>query len=384
MARRQDEGGGQPPPLAFRAGINATYREIFSVSSDPNAGASQNDLSQDHNIGGVADARLTILPQRPWGGAIFASYMRSILPNSVNADPDLSFNSDVVGAGAEIAMQPNSGTLDWHVGYSFNDTIFEESAGTPYDNIVHQAYMQGRWRFRPRTALIYDASLRFIDYTRNNVTQTSLDTSTPVRTRIGIEGLMTDRFGVLAEAGWGASFYDKAFAKEPQFDSIIAQGELRWYLSASPGIAKMTEIGLSLSQIAIGYTRDFQNSYLGSYYAQDRGYLKFSYQYGSNFVLTIQGGAGAIEYPDLFWNDGTLRHSGFSDTRVDATLFTEYRFTHTFGLNGTLRYSTNLSDQAIDISEPGTLGPMAPTGPASQYAMEWQRFEAHIGLRWFM
>jgi hypothetical protein len=381
--RGADAGGGEPPPLAFRAGINATYRELFSVSSDPNSGSGSNDLSQDRNIGGVVDARLDILPQRPWGGAIFANYTRSIMPNTADANPDLSFNSDIIGGGAELAMQPNSGTLDWHFGYSFTDTLFEQSAGIPYDNIVHQAYTKGRWRFRPRTALIYDASLRFISYSRDTaVTQVNLDTSTPVRTRIGLEGLVTDRFSVLGLIGWGASFYDTTLPNQPQFDSIIAQAELRWYLSASPGIAKITDVGLSLSSIAVGYNRDFQNSYLGSFYTQDRGYLKFNYQYGSNYVLTLEGGVSAIEYPDLFWADGTARHDGFTDTRIDATLFTEYRFTPSFGLNGTLGYASNLSDQAILVAEP-VKGGAAPTS-RDQYAMEWQRFTAFIGLRWFM
>jgi hypothetical protein len=379
--RRAEEGGGPPPALAFKAGINGTYRELISISSDANSSADQNDVSKQRNFGGVADARLDILPSRPWGGAIFANYTRNIQPNTANANPDNSFNDDVIGLGAEIAAQPDSGTLDWHLGYSLTDTIFEEQAGVPYDNIVHQAYTQGRWKFRPRTALLYDASLRFISYTRDqsNPTQTNLDTSTPVRARLGMNGLITERFAVLAMLGWGASFYETRFANQPQFDSLIAQGELRWYLSASPGIAKVSDVGLALSSIAVGYTRDFQNSFLGSFYTQDRGYLKFDYFYGSNFVLTLEGGAAAIEYPNLTWSDGTERHNAFTDTRVDATLFTEYRFTSEFGINGTLRYTTNISDQAINVAETTT----APTA-ADQYAMEWRRFEAYLGLRWFL
>ncbi len=380
--RRSEEGGGGPAPIAFRAGVNGTYRELISVSSDPNAGSGTNDISQQRNFGGAADARLDILPERPWGGSLYANYTRSIQPNTVDANPDLSFNSDVVGGGAEIVAQPGSGTLDWHLGYRINATIFEKSAGTPYDNLVHQVYTQGRWKFRPRTALIYDASLRFITYSSNTATQVNLDTSTPVRARIGLDGLITERFAALAMIGWGASFYDTLVPNQPQFDSIIAQAELRWYLSASPGIAKITDVGLALSSVALGYTRDFQNSYLGSFYTEDRGYLKFSYLYGSSLVVSLEGGVGAIEYPNLIWADGSLRHNAFTDVRADATLFSEYRFTPTFGINGTLRFTANVSNVVLPVAEATMAN--APVAAADEYAMEWKRFEAYLGLRWFL
>jgi hypothetical protein len=283
--------------------------------------------------------------------------------------------------GAEVTAQPGSGTLDWHLGYTLGATIFEQSAGIPYDNLTHQVYTRGRWKFRPRTAFIYDASLRFLSYTGDtSATQVNLDTSTPVRTRIGLDGLITDRFAVMAMIGWGASFYDTTLPKQPQFDSIIAQGELRWYLSASPGIAKIADVGLALSSIALGYTRDFQNSYLGSFYTQDRGYLKFSYLYGSNFVLSIEGGVAAIEYPNLVWASGNERHNPFTDVRADATLFSEYRFTPTFGINATLRYTANISNVALQVAD---VTPVS-TNPADEFSMQWKRFEAFLGVRWFL
>ncbi len=283
--RREGELVATPPTVAFRAGVNATHREFIGVSSDSNASSSTNDVSAQRNVSIGADARLDVLPQHPWGGAVFASYMRTIQPNSVDADPDLSFNQDTIGAGAEIVTQPGGGTLDWHFGYRFSDTLFEESVGTPYDNITNEAYTQGRWKFRPRTALLYDASLRFISYPNEaNSGDVPLVSSTPVRARIGLSGLITERFSVLGMIGWGASFYDTTVPNLPQFDSVIAQAELRWFLSASPGIANATDLGLALSSIALGYTRDFQNRYLGGYYTQDRGYLKF--------LLSLRGAGG--------------------------------------------------------------------------------------------
>jgi hypothetical protein len=373
--RREGDLVANPPSVAFRFGVNGTYREFIGLSNAPNASDSQNDVSGQRNMSVAADARLDVLPQRPWGVGIFANYLRTIQPNTINANPDLSFNQDMIGAGGEIIAQPGSGTLDWHLGYQFHDTLFEQSVGTPYDNLAHEAYTRGRWKFRPRTALVTDASVRFISYPNQaNAGPIPLESSTPVRARIGLNGLITERFSALAMVGWGASFYDTALPNEPQFDSIIAQAELRWFLSASPGIADATDLGLALSSIALGYTRDFQNSYFGSYYTQDRGYLKFYYLFAGRAVVTLEGGVAAVEYPNLFWTSGAERQASFTDARADAALFGEYRFTNTFGLNATVRYSANISSTEIPIS---------PTGPGL-FDMSWKRFEAYLGVRWFM
>jgi hypothetical protein len=181
--------------------------------------------------------------------------------------------------------------------------------------------------------------------------------------------------------GWGATFLDQNITTaQPQYDSVIGQAELKWFLSASPGVAAASDVGLALSSIALGYTRDFQTSYLGNYYGQDRGYLKFAYFFAGRALITLEGGVAAIEYPNMFFGNGTAtmaatqRASAFTDVRADATLFGEYRFTNTFGINTTLRYTANFSNTQI---------PDSPTG-TGLIDMGWNRFEAYLGVRWFM
>jgi hypothetical protein len=378
--RREGDLYAEPPSVMFRAGVNATYREFIGLSNDPVASLPQNDISRQRNIGGAADARLDILPERPWGAAIFGSYGRVIMPNQFTADPNLSFTRDDVGAGGEIVAQPGSGTLDWHLGYQFRDTLFEEATAQGFNNFVNEVYTRGRWKFRPRTALLYDATLGWISYTNpSSAAQQGLVNSTPVRTRIGLNGLITERFAALALVGWGASFYSTALRQQPQYDSVIGQAELKWFLSASPGLAQASELGLALSSIAIGYTRNFQNSYLGNFYGNDRGYLKFSYFFAGRALVTLEGGVGAIEYPNMFWSDATLRHSSFTDVRTDATLFGEYRLADQFGINATLRYTANFSNNQV----PDVEGP-PPPGTSGVFDMSWTRLEAFLGARWFM
>jgi hypothetical protein len=384
--RREDSGPSEPPGVMFRAGVNLTYREFIGVSGSSAANQPQNDISQQRNVGGAADARLDISPERPLGGAIYATYARTIMPSSVSGDPNLSFNRDDVSAGGEFIMQPGRGTLDWHFGYMFRDAIFEQSVAQPYDNITHDVYTRGRWRFRPRTALTYDASIQWIDYVnQSQALQEGLVSSTPVRARLGLNGLVTDRFAILVLGGWGASFYSNTLSGQPQYDSFIGQAEAKFYLTSTPGITATPDTGLALSSIAVGYNRDFQNSYLGGYYGIDRGYARLDYFFAGRALVRVEGGAAAVEYPTMYWGSGRERHESFTDTRLDATLFGEYRFTDTFALNATLRYTGNISNNQIPTADTGTPNTNNQGLQAPQlYDMAWNRFEAFLGVRWFM
>ena len=130
--RREGGTSSDLPVINFRLNASGTYREFFGQLKPE-----QRNFSADVN------SRLDILPERPLGGAIFASYDRTIQPNSVSGDPDLSFNRDTVGVGAEIVTQPGGGTLDWHFGYQFMDTLFEDER-RPAVRQLHQSSVHAR------------------------------------------------------------------------------------------------------------------------------------------------------------------------------------------------------------------------------------------------
>jgi hypothetical protein len=381
LSRQRREQGASQGPLAFRGGVNATYREFVGVQNN-NSSATDN-ISSQRNVGIGADGTLDILPDRPVGASIAANYGRVIQPNVVTADPDQSFVYDTISGAASIRFRPGGGTLSWSAGYHISDTIFETQAGSPYNNVVQGGIMSGQWRFRPRTGLFYDLSVDYVQF--ENASQAGpvlLISSTPVRTRIGINGLITDRFAIEAAVGWGASFFNQVsgFPQEPQYDSVIGRAELKWFLSASPGIEDATKIGLTLSSIVLGYDRNFQSSYLGNFAGTDRGYLKFNYLFAGRALVSLEGGVTAFEYPNLYWGgpDFSLRHGSYTDAQITATLFGEYRFSNSFGLNATLRYSQNISDTLLPV-QPGMAPPVG-----GYYDMAWNRFEAFLGLRWFL
>jgi hypothetical protein len=362
--RRLAAPGTAPPDVEFRGGVSATYNEYFPVSGSQ---AGRDLIRQQRNVAGAVDMALSILPSRPWSAILSADLVRDVTPTNAGAT-DVSFNRLMPRGGAELIYQPGGGLFDWRLGYQFSATMFESSAFSGLTNLDHRIETRGRWRFLPRTALMYDAKFDFISYPNTTADTSGLggkSGSHPVRAQLGLNGLITPTLAITALAGWGASFYQPAGQQD--FDSVIGTAELRWYLtpnpSAQPGAATM-----ALSSLAVGFQRDFFDSYIGTYFERDRGYLNFSYFFGGRFLLIVDGGPAAIRYPVIPSLNAT---KPFTDIRIDASLFGEYRLTDSFGINATVRYGHNLSNTVINVA-------------GAYDELQWQRFESYLGVRWFL
>jgi hypothetical protein len=385
--RRETAASTSPPSVEFRGGLSLTYNEFIGISSD--SGANSN-MSNQRNLGAAADLALTILPSRPWSGILSASYARILTPGDNGAPAPLSsqgtLNRDVPRAGAELIWTPGSGLLEWRLGYQFNANLFESQ--TQLSNLNNQVELRGRWRFLPRTSLLFDARVGFISYPNPNAEPDGSSGavaapktgSTPVRTLIGVNGLITPSFALLAMVGWGASFYDTAVAPggatvgTQNFDSVIGQAEAKWFITPNPS-SDPTAATLTLSSVSVGFLRDFYDSYIGTYFERDRGYANLSYFYGGRFLLVIDAGAGPLVYPSMPVLQGNNLHS-FSTVRVDGSVFGEYRFKDSFGINATFRYNQNFTSEFIQVPN--------GTPPLNQEHLSFQEFEAYLGARWLM
>ena len=70
-----------------------------------------------------------------------------------------------------------------------------------------------------------------------------------------------------------------------------------------------------------------------------------------------------------------MQSAPYAENRVNLTGFAEYRTSDTFGINTTLRYSANVTDQIIPVSEDPTDG---------FDDLGFNRFEAWLGVRYFL
>jgi hypothetical protein len=345
--------GAAPPAVAFRAAINATYDEFFPVSGSQ---AGKDAMADNRNVGGRADVNVDFFPGRVVFGSLHAGLSRNIQPSNSGVQAE-SFNRLVPDGGAEIGFAPGGGTFDWRFGYNFTGTFFENGDFSNLNNLNHEILTRGRWRFLPRSAMTFDGRFGFINYPGG----TDKTGSHPMRARLGYNGLITNSFAVSVFGGWGASFY----TPKPQedFDSFIGQAEVKWLITPSPS-NDPAAASLSLSSLAVGFNRDFQDSYIGTYEESDRGYVKFSYMFAGRFLLVVDGGVAAIRFPDI----PSLGLTSFTAIRIDPSIFGEYRFTDYFGLNATVRYTTNITDTVI-------------TSGVATEALQWQDFQAYLGAR---
>ncbi len=366
-AERRGLNPGTPPAVIARASIFADYSRLFAVDSNDSATLDRSGVQNPINVG--ANLRLDIMPQRPMGEDLFVDYQRVAQPSPDSQCLDAGCNKvsvwdrDSIRAGAGLTWRPGGGLFEWRFGYELTYNMFESSNFKNYDNLQHAIQTRGRWRFLPRTALIYDGEYRFIRYTGNGSSPAPADGDT-LRSRVGLNGLITPRVSLLGMVGWESSFYKGA----PQnADTILAAAEAKYFVLAPPGLdAQAATTGLST--IALGMVREISNSYISSYYTRTGGYAQLVYFQGGAFVSTLDGAFNHYSFPR------GVAYEAFTQNRIAARLFAEYRFSNSFGLNGTVMFDQNMSDR---------LNPrLAQATPVDN--LDYSRWQAFIGLRWFM
>lgn len=343
------------PTVNFRGGVALVYHEFISLDST-------RPTSQLRNLGVEANLRFDFFPGRTWQFVLADDFTRTIQPGQTSASaadptllPNQTFNRNYNLANLEIAYAPPRGTLELRFGYNFLLNIFDSNSYSQFDYMGHQIYARMRWRFLPKTALLWEGSVSPTSYVHADGSPTGLFSSTPVLTRVGINGLLTEKISLLALVGYEATF----FTQGDNADTVIGQAELRWLIGPR-------------ANLRVGFLRDIQNSFYGNYYVRNRGYLSYSHSFNGRFLLSLEGGVGLYQYGYLASPTGAPSRLGsgfdadgrFSAVRVDGTVFGEYRVSDVFGINATLRALSNISDVSFGIQP-----------------IQWTRFEAFLGVR---
>lgn len=369
--------GSAPPKVHFSAGAAFAYSQ-FLMNAGIGAGADRNKrLGRDSEWGVIGDLAMNINPGRPWGLNIYDNFQRTAQP-SIDPLVESGLNRIENRIAADIIHTRPGGLLDWRLGYAFAITYFENGpAGSTsvspqdFNNSRHELYTQGRWRFLPRTALVYNGSWWSQNY---NTATTGLSNSRPLRTRIGLSGLITDRLSLLGMVGWGASFYDNGGTGNRNFDSVIGQAEIRYFLTGNAPEAGQQPQATS-SSFALGFTRDFFNSYIGNYYERNRGYVILNALFAQKFMVTLDVGVSAVRYADVLdRTTGQTLRTSFMNGRVDGNLFMEYRVKDWFGINATYQYLQELTNVTLRANA---------RADAPRYGLEFSRHQAFIGMRVF-
>jgi hypothetical protein len=372
--QRRGAGPEAPPPdFEFRTDLSLTYNEFIPLSGSD---AEQTAIQDQRDVSGNLGLRLGINPRRVWSANLFGDLGRTIDPSN-EAVSELTFDRLSTRAGGDVVFTPGAGLLDWRLGYAFSGMFFEDFSSLTQLN--HTISTRGRWRFLPRTAVIYDAKLDFLSFPNASSDAKDKVSSMPVRTRLGLNGLITPSFAVLVMGGWGASFYSapNGGGGVQDFDSVIGQLELKWFFE--PTKSNDPQAASNRSALSVGFDRDFVDSYIGSFYAQNRGYANASMFVSRRVLLSVEGGVSANAYPEI----PAYSSAAFTDVRIDATLFGEYRLRDWLGLNTTLRYGQNVSGAEFTTKIDGATE-AGPTTFTKVEDLAWSQFEAYLGVRWLM
>ena len=352
------------PTVNFRGGVALIYHEFISLQS-PDTTSNLRNLGVDGNL------RFEFFPGRTWQFVVADEFLRTIQPgaqSNTGADgvllPAQTFNRNYNTATAELAYAPPRGTLEFRLGYSFIFNLFDSTTYNFYDYLGHSVYARMRWRFLPKTALLWEGSVNPTSYIHPERAQTGLFSSYPVTTRVGINGLLTEKISLLAMVGYQASF----FVAGDNIDTIIGQAELRWLINPR-------------ANFRVGFLRDSQNSFFSNFFVRNRGYLNYSHSFNGRFILSLEGGVGLYQYGYVADRNGAATVPGvgfgsdgrFTSVRVDATAFGEYRFNEVFGINATVRGLSNISDVRLGNTTGSDGGRGQP--------IAWTRLEAFVGVR---
>jgi hypothetical protein len=358
------EGGGPPPTLKLHGNAALSYNMV-AVNDDPtNQVAGQSHFTEAINLG------LDILPGRKVGGDLSAGFVRTVEASN-EADIPNAFRRNTLLGGAGVIWRPGGGLFLWRLGYDVRATFFDESAFQTMDTLRHGVTTMNRWRFLPRTQLIYRGGLHWVSYLNDPRT---VGGGQSMDSQIGLNGLITNHWGMLVLGGWSSTFFESPNTNTSQnFDSLVGQAELTWYPLPQPKLLD-GERPVGLSAVSMGYHRTWGISYLGEYYQSDRGYAKMVYFFAQRFVFLLTGGLSHITRPPTFFPSGALQYGGGGENRVNVTAFLEYRVSGSVGFNATYRYSSELTNVLI-LDAPG-----ATTGDQLMF----DRHQIYLGARWFL
>ncbi len=290
-------------------------------------------LNPTHDLSYLAAsvaAALDVAKSGPIGFSATENFTRS--DHSSNPSLAIGTITDANDIGGRLSFRPGGGAIEGGVAYNFGLEAYELHAqgnltcgndptcnGADYGNFnstTHRFALDARWRFFPKTAVVFDSSFQLRNYGNGAANVSTM----PLVVQAGLAGLVTEKVRVVLKVGYANSFS----AAGDGFSSVVGQVEAGWDPSETAGIS-------------IGASRSVQ-PVSGAYgwYDDWRGFLTGKLQLWGRVQLTANGGVDIISYA----NDP----QGRQDTQMSGELAASveiFRMLHvTVGAIGSERISS--------------------------------------------
>jgi hypothetical protein len=365
--REQDGATAAAPKANFELGTALRVDKLFSLKGP---GGTEADSTL---IGGDVGAEVEVGPGEPVATLIGGSFSRVAHPTNDPAEIGAGLNHNQFGGHLDIRWRPGGGILSWTIGYAGSVVQFDNQEYA-LDRAEHGFRTLGRYRFLPRTALLYEGQVGFVSQLSRD---SRLANAAPISSQLGINGLVTTRFSVLMMAGFKAMFFEPTpSGSVDDFNGVVGRGEVTWYTGgAAPDMDGPEDRGLS--HVRLGVQRDVQPGGIGNFYQLNRGFLEATMSAAGVVVVTAEAGYSLVVHAPPRDTDGQpLSSTGGKvvENRIDAGLYAEYRLVPTFALLGNLEFSSSQPDNYVIVDTTRFL----------QDNLKYNRFTALVGARWFL
>jgi hypothetical protein len=242
------------------------------------------------------------------------SNVPSIVVGALSLYNDARIQLNVKPAGGALQIEPNyhlttefftpNGAVSL-AGCTPGDTCDPGAVGEN-NYLNHTFSLNGRWKFLPKTAVVFDSAFFMRRYFGSAGTPTN-----GLKAAIGMSGLLTAHFSALLKFGWGHDFSNGSYS------SPIAQAEVGYLLSQT-------------GQIRVGYLRSFEpvpsNSWVS--YGIDRAYLEARFLFAGK--LTARGHA-SLDFLSFNLADGA---DGGSRMNFSGDLGLDYELVSWLSISG--------------------------------------------------
>lgn len=338
----------EPPKVNFRLGVAGMWDYYFSDNDDI---SDQSDIGVDTNL------NLEVFPEGTWTFLLFDNFIRTRY--EFETIEEVGFNKDSNVGQIGVRFSPGGKAMEFKLAYANHLDYFESETLDYASSMAHEAILDAKWRFFPKTALLLKARFMPILYFED----INVD-SMPLRVWIGLNGLFTSKFGLLILLGYGNSFHDSGVS----FNSFIGKLEADYFIGPS-------------SIFKVGVERDFVDSITPSnFYDNIGGYIQYHHMFIQALLLVAQVGVYYRDYSVLPLPQSTpeLTVSYSSQNRWDISIHTglliEYRVLDWLAFNASGKYLSDITDfQVVAMDE--------NTGQIESREMKYHRFEVFGGVR---
>lgn len=324
MQTIDDSVGAASPKLIFRFGL-ATFYDRYFARDDKEI----RDFNSKYNpFGFDSHLNFTLYPERKVSLSGGLTYIKTLEPYESASDAQGKHN---IVPMISMRFMPGGGTLTIEPKYRLDLLVFDDKQiGVNSNRFSHEASVLTSWKILPKTALISNVMFRPTVYFGNLAQNVD---SYPLRSWIGAQGLILEKFGFRALVGYGASFYEYG----PNFEGIIGDGALMLYIGHS-------------SHATIGAKRDFVDSFYANYYVMNGGYLSFERIFAGRVQLSVDGSVYKRIYSYnvgyMQWEGGDViaNTTDREDVWITLSLLGEVRASDWLSFHLSLKFWKDVSD----------------------------------------